>query len=327
MDWEHSFEDYLIVNPRGHVMDGGLNDSSLQNHWKSKYGSVVTSVNGWLSTKVSSYTGNAFDFVRDGATDGINEAGLAAHVLYLEATEYPLNIGAPVGVTYMRWTRFLLDNFATVDEAVDGMRGVQIANVHIREPGTSEDGASLGAHVAIEDASGDSAIFEVINGSVVVHHGRSANYTVLTNDPPFPEQLEGLKRYKAFGGEAPLPGDTSSVDRFVRMAYFMQHLPDNRNVTLMTGFLNSVIKNAAVPHGAPYAGDQTYPTWWTSIVDFQHRVYYWNWAMNQNMIHVNLSSLIVEKKFEDGAPYLVMNPRIPTLVGDVSGKFEMPTMI
>ena len=53
----------------------------------------------------------------------------------------------------MRWVRYILDNFSTVEEAVVGMRKIRIAPVEM-------GGKIFGTHVAIEDPSGDSAIFE-----------------------------------------------------------------------------------------------------------------------------------------------------------------------
>lgn len=35
--------------------------------------------------------------------------------------------------------------------------------------------------MVLEDSTGDSAIIEIIDGKMVIHHGRE--YTVMTNDP------------------------------------------------------------------------------------------------------------------------------------------------
>ena len=49
------------------------------------------------------------------------------------------------------------------------------------------NGHKANVHLAMEDASGDSAIVEYIGGKPVVHHGRQ--YTSMTNDPTYDEQL------------------------------------------------------------------------------------------------------------------------------------------
>lgn len=320
MDWSWNFEDFLLVHPRGQPMDGGLGLKGSSKVWNSTYGSIVASINGWLSKQYSSHTGLPFDFERDGATEGINEKGLTVHLLYLGATKYGSVPTKPNGVSYMRWVRYLLDTCASVDEAVVAMNQVQISDVIVSRSST-EEGESFGVHVAVEDASGDSAIFEIINGSLQVYH--SANFSVMTNDPPIPEQIENLKRYQAFGGSLPLPGNVESTDRFVRSKYFAGHLPYSQDHNEMVGFLKGVIMNVAVPHGAPYqgAGEQVYPTWWSSVTDIKRQVYHWGWSLNPNFLQVDLKRVASQGHLAKGAPTLVLNARSSALVGDVSGNF------
>ena len=73
MDWDHSFDDLLFVYPRGLKMEGGVDDPAK---WTSKYGSVCASVLPFA--KKYGYG------MQDGVSDGINEKGLSAHLLYLE---------------------------------------------------------------------------------------------------------------------------------------------------------------------------------------------------------------------------------------------------
>ena len=99
MDWPESTEPVLTVLPRGLRHDGGLigaarvvKDNPLV--WTSKYGSLVTTVYGL------------------GAADGVNERGLGAHMLYLNAADYrparPVEAGSarrPVGAISARQRR------------------------------------------------------------------------------------------------------------------------------------------------------------------------------------------------------------------------------
>ncbi|MFK5073457.1 linear amide C-N hydrolase, partial [Klebsiella pneumoniae] len=84
-------------------------------------------------------------------------------------------------------------------------------------------GQEWGLHVAIEDTTGDSAVFEFVKGKLVVHHGKE--YTVMTNEPPLAEQLVNVKRYKLFGGKEAMPGDIDPSSRFVRAASYLKTLP------------------------------------------------------------------------------------------------------
>lgn len=300
-DWAHSFEDYLFVYPRGLKRDGGIGKNSAQ--WTSKYGSVCATVYGYASK-------HGFG-IHDGGSDGINEKGLAVHLLYLEETKYEKPDQRP-GVTYMRWVSYLLDNYATVKEAVAGMKKIRIVPVALGKE-------KLGLHVAMEDPTGDSAIVEYIDGNLVIHHGKQ--YAVMTNDPVYNVQIENLKRYKSFGGTLELPGSTEPDDRFVRAAYFLKHLPEPKNQTQAVGYAFSAIRNVAVPFGAPYKGRTgagTYPTWWLSATDCTNRIFYFNWTKNPNIIWVEIKNVDFSKE----SAIRMLNPRNPSLVGDVSQAFE-----
>lgn len=170
----------------------------------------------------------------------------------------------------------------------------------------------------MEDPSGDSAIIEYIDGKMVVHHGKQ--FTVMTNDPAYDVQIEDLKQYKGFGGSKQLPGGISGADRFVRGSHFVKHLPEPEDESQAAGYALSAIRNLAVPFGAPYqgrTGASTYPTWWISVTDVTHGTYYFNWAKNPNIVWVELDRL----DFSEGKPVMMLDPRNPSLVGDVSRSF------
>ena len=294
MDWDHTWDDVLFVFPRGQQMDGGV-EGGLK--WTSKYGSIGCSISPYAEK-------HGFDYVKDGHTDGINEKGLAAHLLYLGDTVYPEPDDRPA-VSFLRWVRYILDNFATVEEAVAGMKKIRIAPV-------SMGGKVFGTHVAVEDPSGDSAIFEFIDGNFVIHHGKK--YKVMTNDPPYPFHVENIKNYKDFGGDEDLPGTTKSEDRFVRLAHFLGRLKEPKDAAEALGKIHTVIKTASTPFDADDYGG----TWWTSLTDCTNKVWYFDWSMNPNVIWVELKNL----DFSEGQPVRVLNPRNPSMVGEVSRAFE-----
>jgi len=79
MDWSHSFEDVLFINPRGVNMTGGSVGNNTAT-WTSKYGSVTASIVGYAEPKPEC---GDLDFYEDLDTDGVNEKGLGAHLLYV----------------------------------------------------------------------------------------------------------------------------------------------------------------------------------------------------------------------------------------------------
>ena len=209
MDWPESTEPVLTVFPRGVKRDGGLLGterviSENPHVWSSQFGSLVTTVYGV------------------GTADGFNEKGLAVHMLFLNAADFgPRNLSKP-GIHAGLWGQFLLDKAATVPEALALLENVQIVMTEAR-------GTKTTVHLAIEDASGDSAIIEYVDGKPLIHHGRE--FKVMTNDPPYDQQLALLKQqdFSKPSSTMPLPGNVNPSDRFQRASYFLALLPKPKN--------------------------------------------------------------------------------------------------
>ncbi len=299
-DWSYSLESMLYITPRGLRMNGGVTENPAQ--WTVKYGSVTTAISSWLK-KNGPFT------LADGATDGVNEKGLAAHALFLQNTEFEKRQPSKPTLTSLRWVRYLLDNFATVDEALAGMNTVDIV------PGKIGDNL-MRFHVALEDKSGESAIIEFIDGKQVIHRGRDVQ--VLTNNPPYDKQIKALEKYKTFGGQQPLPGNIESNHRFVRLSYFSKFLPAVNDPDTATSYILSAIRSAASPYGAPYANGGVYPTWWISVTDLKNSLYYFNWTEKPNLIKVVLPTL----DFSENSGIRVLDPRRSGLVGTVNNHFS-----
>ncbi|MBI5262882.1 MAG: linear amide C-N hydrolase, partial [Bradyrhizobium sp.] len=155
MDWKSEMPTNLWIFPRGMTRSGEVGPNSLQ--WKSKYGSVIAS-----AYEVST-------------ADGMNEAGLVANVLWLVESEYPKFDSSRPGLTIAAWAQYVLDNFATVQEAVDVLEKDSFAIVTDNVPGQK---LLATLHLSISDATGDSAIIEYIKGKPVIHHDRK--YQVMT---------------------------------------------------------------------------------------------------------------------------------------------------
>lgn len=97
---------------------------------------------------------------------------------------------------------------------------------------TEARGSKTSVHLAIEDASGDSAIIEFVDGEQRVHHGRE--HVIMTNDPPYDEQIALLAQldYSNPSSDMPLPGNVRATDRFQRAAYNLGLLLDPDDITL-----------------------------------------------------------------------------------------------
>jgi len=286
LDWDVPLGDELWIFPKGLQVDGGADKPVAK--WTSKYGSLVVQAMRY----------------EDAGIEGINEVGLAAHLLYLDDTDYGTRDARP-GVSYGKWVRYLLDNFATVEDAVEGMKEIQITPTQIH-------GTVYPVHVVIEDASGDSAIFEILEGVLNVHRG--PEYCVLTNEPPLRAQLIQLKKYTTFGGDEPIPGNTNSEDRFVRASYFLNYLPKLEDQREAAVYSFSLISTVQVPFGAPHGST----TLWSSVTDLSSRVYYFRSTFSTNIIWVELKNV----DFSLGANVQKVDPADPALFGEISHVFS-----
>lgn len=280
----------LVIYPRGITRDGGTGEKTL--HWKSKYGNIVVS-----------------EFNTNAVSDGLNEHGLAVHLLYLTSTIYATPNPKKPTISNLMWAQYLLDNCQTVNEALKIEATLQIIATVVHDQ-------TWPIHLAMEDASGDSAIIEYDQGKRHVYHG--SQYNVMTNEPPFPMQLANVKRYKAFGGQLPLPGDTDPLSRFVRVATYLKTLPKTDKYLTAMADLLSVIRSAMVPFGAEdTSGNKTVDAWstrWVSIADLTHKIYYFNSTTTPNIIWLEMAKL----NFANGAPVLTIDPDDMRLVGEVS---------
>lgn len=217
----------------------------------------------------------------DSALDGMNDRGLAAHALMYTTAVYEKPDERPM-LSTLRWVNFVLDNFATVCEAVAGLAEVRVAPVSLQ-------GLDLGVHLAVEDVSGDCAIIEPVDGRMVVHQG--PQHRIMANSPSLDEHLANRARYRPFGGELPPPGDITSLDRFVRASYFHHYLPEPADSREVVAEVYQVLSTVAKPFGAPYPEGDIYPTRWISAVDLTHLDYYFWSRMSPNMVWLSMADM------------------------------------
>jgi len=203
LDWKYR-EGAVIVHPRDSLMV-----SSIDNHvhhpliWKSRYASVVF------------HAGNRF---KPGlSANGMNEKGLVASAMLLKSTGYPpLNQELPT-LNTSEWVQYVLDNYQTVQELVDDSANYQLL------PSTYR-GVTLSYHLVVNDAEGNSAVIEYLNGRLVVHSKDQLSHMAITNTE-YDSAVMLLNDYKDFGGSKMLPGSNDSNSRFVRAAHYLNRLP------------------------------------------------------------------------------------------------------
>ena len=297
MDFSLEIPANMWVFPRGIKRNGEVGKNSIE--WTSKYGSLA--VSSWdIST-----------------TDGMNEKGLVANMLWLVESEYPKfdKEGNKKGMAISLWAQYVLDNFATVAEAVEALKKESFAVVSDFIPGTDK---FTTVHLSISDASGDNAIFEYIKGKLVIHHDPS--YVVMTNDPTYEQQLAIAKYWENIPGKTFLPGSVTAADRFVRASFFIKAIPQTDNTRVAVASVFSVIRNCSVPYGFTIEG---YPnlstTRWRAVADQKNLVYYFETALTPNTFWVDLKKI----DFSDGASVRKLDlSNHKTYSGETSAEFQ-----
>lgn len=284
MDWEEDMRSDLWLMPRGIARNGEAGPDSPS--WVSKYGSVVTSVYDMASA------------------DGMNEKGLVMNILYLAESDYGVPDPKHPPLSVSLWGQYALDNFATVNEAVLSM---QAKPFHIIAP-LLPNGRASTVHLSLSDASGDSAIFEYVNGQLVVHHGKE--YTVMTNSPIYSKQLALNEYWENIGGTVFLPGTNRASDRFARASFFLNAVPKKIAPQLITAVpsqkftyqataeLMGIMRAVSVPLGITTVNQPNIAsTLWRTVANQKDLIYYFDSATSANTFWVSFNKL----DFKQGA--------------------------
>jgi choloylglycine hydrolase len=295
MDWLEDMQTNLWIFPRGMKRDGGMGDQGFK--WTSQYGSVIASV------------------YEAGTADGMNEQGLVANLLFLVESEYPSDPGdRRPQVSIAAWTQYLLDNFATVAEAVAEMRKEAFRPVAVIAP----NGVEGKIHLSISDATGDSAIFEYLGGKLVIHHGRQ--YQVMTNSPSYDQQLALNEYWKQIGGTVMLPGTNRAADRFARASFYINATQQSADPREAVAAVFSVMRNVSVPRGISTPGQPNISsTIWRTVADQKNKVYFFEDTFSPSLVWVKLNQ--IDFKAGSGVRKLTLHGN-PDLSGDQTANFK-----
>ncbi|CAM2150948.1 Penicillin V acylase [Pararobbsia alpina] len=308
MDWSEDMMSNLWVFPAGIERDGAGGARSPR--WTSKYGSVV----------VSGY--------EIGSVDGMNERGFVANALYLSETDYGKPDASRPPLSISLWAQYALDNFATVDEAVDALSREPFQVIAPPLP----NGKALTIHLSLSDAQGDSAILEYLDGKLVIHHSKA--YKIMTNSPIYSEQLALDTYWRGVGGLTFLPGTNRAADRFVRASFLLDAIPKELDPNYIVGVPNrsysyqavaavmSVMRSVSVPLGISTPDQPNLSsTIWRTVSDQKNLVYYFDSSTRPDTFWVSLKKL----NLKPGAPVLkltIANGQVYS--GETAGQF-VPT--
>lgn len=185
-DW-HQGQALLFVNKRDQAKSAFQLAPVAPRRWTSKFGSLTYNQYG-----------------RELPLGGMNEAGVAITIMWLDSTQYPA-LGSAEAVNELQWIQYHLDNFATTGDVVRSAGEVRIVPVHAK------------VHYFVCDRTGECATIEFLGGEVTTHVACELAAPTLANDT-YDDSAAYLRRFKDFGGTLaePDPRSTASLDRFAR---------------------------------------------------------------------------------------------------------------
>lgn len=299
MDWKEEIKTNLWAFPAGMKRVGGEGKNPIK--WTSKYGSVISS---------------AYDIA---TSDGANEKGLSANILWLAESEYPVVKKGDKTLTISMWAQYVLDNFATVDEAVLALEKNPFVLVTAEVPGQGRDAT---VHLSLSDKYGDSAIIEYIKGKQVIHHNKS--YTVMTNSPEFSQQLSLNDYWKNIGGDVFLPGTNRAADRFVRASYYNSVIDNTEDLNKTIASVFGIMKNVSVPYGIKSLTDEINisSTRWTTVFDHTRGLYFFQSSVMPNVFWVDINKLDLSEKTGKVLKLDLGEEQSNVFAGEVSSKFK-----
>lgn len=186
-DWDVD-EGLVIINKRDVPKVAFVFPPHKPAGWTSKYGSVTFNQYG-----------------REFPMDGMNEAGLVVSLMALGKTEYPPPDERPA-VNCLGWIQYLLDNFATVDEALVGCRKINI-----------DASTPVPCHYLICDKSGQAAVVEYIDGKLVTNTTGTLPIKALTNSP-YKDSMAYFQKQQDSDFQGFNEQSAGSLNRFTKIA-------------------------------------------------------------------------------------------------------------
>jgi len=283
MDWTEDIGTNLWIFPREMEREGRVGPNSFK--WTSKYGSVIAT---------------GYDI---STTDGMNEEGLVANVLWLAESVYPKWDGQKPGLSLALWAQYVLDSFSTVEETVEALSREEFILVTADMPGLDKLAT---VHLAVSDSLGDSAIFEYVDGKLVIHHDSSC--LVMTNSPTYQQQLALNEYWKEIGGMVVLPGTSRAADRFARAWFYINAIPKTADIQVAVASVFSVIRNVSVPFGISTPEKPNISsTLWRTVADHKNKIYFFESTLTPNIFWVQFNNI----DFSPSAPTrkLVISPK------------------
>lgn len=274
-DWIVS-DGLIFVNKSGVQKISTTEDEGNPVKWISKFGNITFNQYG-----------------RENPMGGMNEKGLVVELMWLDETVYPKPDKLP-SIDELEWIQYQLDTAESTEEAVRSASQMRV-------------NSDIKVHYLVNDAGGNTAAVEYINGQLVIHTGKDLDVPVLTNDT-FDNSI------KYFRSTQPAKAATDgSLDRFYRTAAKVRNF-EARPVTAKAAVDYAFDTLSDVKQQGYTSRDSK--SVWSTVYDQKRGLIYFRTLQNQAVRTINT------KDFDYACSMPVKSFDINTnYAGDITSKF------
>lgn len=317
-----SLPDGTITHRRGRTMDFltpmGSHIVNYKAQGTSSSFAPGKDMGGWYADGEKGFSWeNKFNFLGitalgSNCVDGINEMGFTGGALTLNNTQFQTVHGeeSKIALAAKDILNYLFATCITVDDAKKALHEVKVWRC------TLDDRAEIPMpllHMSVHDDQGGNGVIEYRKGKLKFYEGTPG---ILTNDPIYPSQLDGLRNYNTFNpdyGLKPMvvngvaipsfgdignrsvgmPGSTSPIDRFVRLHLNVAQMHPPRDSTDATNRIWNLLYNVWAQPGSEIIPLGSYKidafTRWALNIDIGERSISWITDRNRTPQTVKLS--------------------------------------
>lgn len=298
MELGFDLQSQAILVPRQMELNATQPDMKPGMPWRVKYGFMGVNTLGM-----------------DIATDGMNEAGLSAHALYIpgffEYQPYPADGKNVIANTDL--VNWVLSQFETVAQVREALAKITVYGLDVPKAGVQP------LHWAVRDASGGSIVVEYVKGRLMVHDNPIG---VLTNAPNFDWHMTNLRNHINLtninvdglklgattlpplgqgSGLIGLPGDYTPPSRFLRATALAFSLKQPEDATRAANAAFHILNAVDIPIGAvaeKVPGKNGAPdtlayeqTQWVTVYDLKNKISYFRTYGNLNIRKIDLNKV------------------------------------
>jgi choloylglycine hydrolase len=220
--------------------------------------------------------------------DGVNEMGLSCGILTMDETIYQPVTG--VAISIMDVCSWLLGSFSNVIDAVTALQKVQIWGSKIESLGRT-----IGLHIVMHDSLGANVVCEILGSHNITIHNTNG---VVTNGPPYPEQLRILDEYRngSMIDNKQCSQQWSSITRFIKLSELKRMtVPEPLDSAGIANHIMHLFNNVDIVKGVSPSERPTgiiyEKTQWCFVKDLTNRIIYYRSYNDMTLRRLNLKDI------------------------------------